>query len=253
MDQHAAARADRQAFNVIVLREIAAHAKRLLRRGDFRIANGKAGDLPRGRKIALHQRGRHAEDIRDVVESVRFFVGRQERGDVHVERQQIADRVAVLRTVEAMQDGPAGLGMSGGGAVDRRLELRRETGQCRFLRSRHAHRRHQAAANLADHLFPDLGALRGVSGVERIERQSARFRALVVAGDAGLVDEGTIRGGREGGRGSLRARRQRLTARGRENRGEGGDDCEDERTSSHRTNPHPRRGDSHAPLYLTAD
>ncbi len=73
-DQHAAARADRQAFDVIVLRQIAAHAKRLLRRRDLRIADGQAGDLPRRRQIALHQRRRHAEHVRDVVESVRFFV-----------------------------------------------------------------------------------------------------------------------------------------------------------------------------------
>ena len=97
-----AARPDRQAGHVIVLREIAADAERLERGRDLRAGDGEAADLPRRREIALHQRRRHAQHGRVVVEPVRLFVGRQQRRDVDVEIEQVANGVAVLGSIQPM-------------------------------------------------------------------------------------------------------------------------------------------------------
>ena len=171
--EDAAARADRQPLDVVVLRQVAADAERFLGRPDLRIADRQAADLPRRRKVPLHQHRRHAQHVSDVVEAVRAVVGRQERRDVDVERQQIADRVAVLRAIEAMQHGPARIGMRRGRLVDGRLEVGREPGERRLVRTRHADRRHQAAAHLPDHLFPGRRPPPGDSG------RSYRARVLL--------------------------------------------------------------------------
>ncbi len=98
--EHAAARAERQPFDVIGLRAVGRHAIGADGRRDVGVAHRGARDFPRGREVTIHQRRIGAEHVGDVVEAVRLAVVRQQRVGVDLEREQIADRVAVLGAVQ---------------------------------------------------------------------------------------------------------------------------------------------------------
>ena len=108
----AAAGPDRQILERLFLREV--------RRQDDRVAAGRANrtphrqpaDLPRRLDIPLQQRRRQIAD-RQVVEPVARFVIRQQRSRLDVEREQIADGVAVLGAIQAAEGvGAPGLGLA---------------------------------------------------------------------------------------------------------------------------------------------
>ena len=94
-DRDAAARAHRQTRHVIVLREVAVHAEGLERGRDPGAGHRETADLPGRRQVAFHERRRDVQDRRVVVEAVGFLVGREQRRDVDVQREQVADDVAV--------------------------------------------------------------------------------------------------------------------------------------------------------------
>ena len=58
----------------------------------------------RRRRVRLEQRRGNGQRARDVVEAARRVVGRQQRRDVDLEAEEIANRVRVLRPIEAMED-----------------------------------------------------------------------------------------------------------------------------------------------------
>jgi hypothetical protein len=85
------------------------------------------------------------------------LVSGQQRGDVGVNRQQVADGVVIFRSVQAAEGvGTAGIGMRGGGAIQRRLERGDDRLIRGFVGARHSGGRHVAPTNLADDLFPIL-------------------------------------------------------------------------------------------------
>ena len=110
--QHrAAARAERQAVQSIVLPKFGRDVIRLGDGIDCCRADRHTADLSRGAQIALHQRRRHPLHAGDVVEAVAHIIGRQHGGDVDVDRQQIADHVPIFGSIEPMQRfGAAGVG-----------------------------------------------------------------------------------------------------------------------------------------------
>ena len=114
-------RAERKPVDVLVLREVLADAERVAAGADVGIADGQGRDLHRRRHVFFLQRRRDAEHVRDVVEAVGGVVGRQERGDVDVEVEQVAHRVRVLAAVQAVQDRRAGIRMRGRLGVELRL------------------------------------------------------------------------------------------------------------------------------------
>ena len=124
-----------------------------------------------------------------VVESVTDDIGRQQRGSVDLQRQQIADRVRVLRAVQAVGRHAARLGIVGGRAVERSLQRAAESVVGCRLRPGPAGRRHHAAAQLLDHRLPAVGGRADIADVERVERQPAGLQPLVVAGDAVAVEQ----------------------------------------------------------------
>ena len=190
--QRAAARAERQALDVIVLLRIRRHAVDLVVHGRQRRADRQAADRLRRRQIALHQRRRDPQHARDVVEAVAGIVGRQQVGDVHVERQQIADGVLILGRDSA--GGTSRCAPDSGWAAAARsssaFEPRDERVVRRFIGARPPGRRHDAGAQLADDLLPHR-CVRTDVGRDRACR-SARFaglQAFVVAGDAVALEE----------------------------------------------------------------
>ena len=159
-------------------------------------------------EVCLQQRRRAALSIGDVVETKRGTVGRQERGDVNVEGEQVADRVGVFGAIQAAQRGPARIA---GAAL---VEFPFEPGDKRVGRGRfgptHPARRHRADAQSAYDLFPGLGIAAHVGDIQLIDRQATRLQPRVVTGHAVLLQRGLMcRGTRHRSRASdglLRAR-----------------------------------------------
>ena len=177
-DRDAAARADRRAVDVAHLRAGAADLVGDRGRAGVAIADREAADLARRAQVALHQRRRKRLHVGDVVEALADGVGRQERGDVDVDAEQVAHRVLVLRTVQALERTPAGIRDSARrrrrSRVSSESHERRDRGRVRAPR---VGRRHHAGAQLADHLLRDVGMLSDGRGVEAGEHQLAGLDA----------------------------------------------------------------------------
>ena len=136
-------------------------------------ADREPADLPRGGEIAFEQRGREVADG-DVVEAVAGIVAGQQRGDVDVERQQIADGVLIFGAIEAAEGvGAAGVGVRSGGPVEGGFELGDERVVSGLVRTRQSGRRHGTDAQPAHHLLPDL---RVCGRLHRRKRRRARGR-----------------------------------------------------------------------------
>ena len=93
--QNSAARAQRQSFDVIGLRQVARNAISDRGRRGARIAHGHPADLGGRGDVAFQQRGRDGQRIRDVVETFARIVGGKQRG--WVDFQMPADRESSWR------------------------------------------------------------------------------------------------------------------------------------------------------------
>ena len=81
--------------------------------------------------------------------------------------------------------------MRRGGAVERSFKPGVELVHSGFVGTRHALRRHHASVQLPQNFFPGFCVIRDAVEVERVEREAGGFQALIVAGDAILVEDGT--------------------------------------------------------------
>ena len=123
LDQRAAARAERQAGQAPLLRAVVGHAEPIDVHELRRRADREPADLVGRREVALEQRRRQLQHAGDVVEAVARLVGRQQLGDLDVEVEQVADRVAVLGAVQAVERlGAARVRVGGGRGVELALE-----------------------------------------------------------------------------------------------------------------------------------
>ena len=171
-DGDAAARAERRAVHARQLRRRLRHAVARLGRLGVGIADGERRHLARGAQVAFHQRRRQRLRVGDVVEALADRIGRQQRVDVDVERQQILDGARVLDAVEPLERAPSGVRPRRGGGVDARLERLGQRDERGLVRAPRAGRRHHAGAQLPDHLLGDVG-------VSRRARRSRTSRATV--------------------------------------------------------------------------
>ena len=195
-------------------------------------ADGQPADAAGGREVARHQVGRHREQVAVVVETVLVgVVRRQQRVDVDVDREQIADGGAVLGPVEAVERlAAARVGAGQGRRVDLRLEPRGDSAVRGVVRPRAARRRHRPRPELDDHPLPRLGVGADMRQVAGVEGQPGREQALVVAAHAELVERCADRlpGGGRRGRARLRGGDRRPA--------EGGQHAaQDHQHSDHRT------------------
>ena len=154
LHQHAAARAERQPFDVLVLRKIGPNAIGGRRRRDVHVAHGLPADVPGSRQIALHQRRRHAQDVGDVVEAAALVVGGQQSGRIHVQSQQVVDRIGILGAIQPMHGGVSGIRFGGGRAIERSLQKRCQRVGRWSVRPRHSLRRHGARCAACESPFP---------------------------------------------------------------------------------------------------
>ena len=83
------------------------------------------------------------------------LIGRQKRGGVDVERQQVPDRVLILGSIQAPQRfGAAGIRLCGRRRIERCFQPRQYREAIGLGRLRHVGRRHDARVQLAHHLLP---------------------------------------------------------------------------------------------------
>ena len=184
VNHDAAARAERQAVDVVGLGAIRRNTVHSAHGRDVRIADREARDLARRRQVLFEQRGRDLQDVGDVVEPVRLIVGREKGSRVDVEREQVADGVGVLGPVQAVERRPAWVGFRESRAIDRGFEKRDEGLDAGLVRTRRAERRHHAAAQLSDDFLPGLGPSRDAVEIHLVEHQASRLDPLVVTRDA---------------------------------------------------------------------
>ena len=95
-EEQAAARAERQSLDVVLLRVVGRNAIGQRRTTSLSNADRQAADLARGRQVLLEQRRRDPQNVGDVVEPVALVVGRQQSSDVDLEDR--ADREPRCRT-----------------------------------------------------------------------------------------------------------------------------------------------------------
>ena len=181
LDEHAAARAERHARDVVVLVDAgrgvvdAAVALRV------RVADGHLADDACGRDVLLQERRRHLEHVRDVVEAVALVVLRQQRLHVDLEREQVRDRIGVFGAIQAVQRDLPRIRRGRGGGIERALEPRDPRAARRVVGLRRAGRRHLRAAQLAHDGFENLWLVRDRLGGHAIERDLGREVVAVVA------------------------------------------------------------------------
>ena len=103
MDQNAAARAQRQAFDVLGLRKISGHT--IGDRGGTgqHIPDRQTADLGGRRRVALDQRRRNGQRVGDIVEAFARIVGGKKRRGVDIDREQVANGVGVFGAIQTME------------------------------------------------------------------------------------------------------------------------------------------------------
>ena len=125
-DRHSAARAKRKPGDVRFLRAIGRQPNRIGLQRRLNAANREAAYFLRSGDVAIEKRRGEVTDGH-VVETMTALVGRQQRVDVDVERQEIADSVAIFRSIEAAQRlGPAGVWLFRRGGIERAFEPRHQ-------------------------------------------------------------------------------------------------------------------------------
>jgi hypothetical protein len=172
-DEESATRAQRKSFDVIGLLGVRRHAIDPL--CERRVgADGETADLSRSRQVLLEQGRGDLQDAGDVVEAVALVVGRQQLCDVDLQIEQIANRVAIFGAIQSMDWFMARIGTANRLLVERRLETRDKAVEGGRVRTRHALRRHHAATDFANDLFPELRLSGCISGVQTLEDEDHR-------------------------------------------------------------------------------
>src|SRR5262249_8947960 len=114
---------------------------------------------------------------------------RQQRLDVDVDAEQIADGVVVFHSIETMDRGNAtGIRLRVPCAIDVALEPGRDGVVRRAIRTWAAGRRHRAGAQLRDHLLPRLCVWSWRREIQALEIEPAGAKLRAVAADAVTVD-----------------------------------------------------------------
>jgi hypothetical protein len=215
LHHHAAARAERQTFDMRAL-VVAGLAIRAAARLDLGAADGLARDVARRGDVLLEETRTDLQGRRDVVEAVAAHVPRQDRALVDVDAEQAFDRPRVFSAVQPVQHHRAGIRVAGRGGIEPALHPGDEIRNALAVRLLFAGRGHQPAAQLAYRVLPSGGVLRRRFDGQRVEGDAAGPVRGVVALAAVAVDEvarGLLRilGGRRDQRQHEQARQRKDT------------------------------------------
>ena len=189
VQQRAAARAGRQTFDVLLLREIGAKTERIAARLAKRCAHREPADFLGGRDVAVQQ-GRREFTHRHVVEAVTRVVLRQQRRGVDIEREQIANGILVFGAIQAAEGfGAPGIGILRRSAVERGRQLAHDLVINFVVRPLLANRRHLARAHFADDTLPLVRMLEEIVLGDALQIQRPFLHLRVMATDAILVHD----------------------------------------------------------------
>ncbi len=170
------------------------------RRLDTRVADRQAAHQPRGRHVLFKQCGRHRKHVADIVEPVARIVHRQRRPRLDIERQYVANRIAVLHAIQAMHGGPAGIRIAGGRMVQRLLQRFGERRRHGRRRTRHPGGRHLSRAELTQDAFQQRRVAGYMIEVDSVEDHPRGRALLVVTHHTVLVHQSTRSGSGSGSR-----------------------------------------------------
>ena len=133
------------------------------------------------------------------------LVGWQQRGDIDIEREEIADRVLVFGSIEPPERlGSPGIRMGCRSAVERCLEGGDHGIVGGFVGPFLSDRRHLAGAEFPDDLLPHLRMRRDSLRRNNVERETRLFVVLVMTRQAVLLNNRKLgRGNRRGAGGRL--------------------------------------------------
>ena len=163
-DREPAARAERQAVDALILRQLLGELMDVDHDRRPQVAHGEPRDLLGRRDVALHDDGRDEQQIGDVVEAARRVIGGQQQLEIElarqvVEREQVADGVAVLGARQPPERRHlAGVRPRRRGLVERAFEIGRCAADTRHDRGAD----HRAASTLraaCGRSFPNAPAL----------------------------------------------------------------------------------------------
>ena len=164
---------------------------------DRGVAEGEPADLLGRDHVAVEQDRGDRQHVGDVVEPVAGLVGRQQLPLVDLQGEQVADGVAVLDAVQAVDGRTARIGVGRRGRVESGLEDVGGGGVGLGIRPRSARRGHRLPAQLAYDLLPGFdfpGHAADVLGVDGLQAQSGLTRAVVVARHAVPIEQRPRRG-----------------------------------------------------------
>ena len=108
--------------------------------------------------------------VGDVVEAVPGIIDGQPVARLHIDGQQIANRVAVFGAVEPMNSRAPRIWFGERGAVDRRFEKRGQGLRlCRLGTHARGDRRHVARLHLAENFLPDFRVCGNIGEAQTLE------------------------------------------------------------------------------------
>jgi hypothetical protein len=204
-DGNPATRPERRALDVLHLRSGARNFDGRFRRAGLWIPDRQSTDPARSPQIPVHQGRGESLHVGHVVEPAADGVGRQKRGHIHIQVQQIADGARVLRAIQALKRPASRIRVQRRRKIQPRFHGGGKGRDRRNIRATRADGGHHAQAQLADHFLGGLGNLRILAdpgGVEAGQREiaGALFPTIVVTANAVLLHESRLRVG-DGGRG----------------------------------------------------
>jgi hypothetical protein len=154
------------------------------------VPDSQSADLAGGGQIGIEQRRRHRQHAGVVVEPIRGVVAGEPGGHIDVEREQVADGMLILGTiqpVEGRRTTRVRVGRSR--LVQSTLERSNQVDVGRFIGSLGADRWHRAGLQFSQYLFPHLGIGARVGRVDPVQREPGREASVVVTAHAVLVEQ----------------------------------------------------------------
>jgi hypothetical protein len=161
-------------------------------RRSLRVANRLDGHRARGEDVLVDEVRRHLQRGGVVVEVALQVVVGQQGPCIDVQPEQVADGVLVLAPIQAAQRHASGRRSRVGRGVNLLFQPGDERRDRLIVRALRAGGRHQATAQLANHLLSNLRMLR-CAQIQPAQHQTALLRAVVVAAKAELIDYCALR------------------------------------------------------------
>ena len=153
---------------MVGLRQVGADAVGCGGCGNGWISYGHAADLGRSGHISLQERRRDFENVGDVVKTITGIIAGEKQARVDLQTDQVANDIAVLRAIQAVQCRRSRIWLGRRCAIQCRFQRHRKTVQCCAIRPPRSARRHHSGTQLPDDFFPGFGILTNVLDIQLV-------------------------------------------------------------------------------------